>query len=356
MLSYIDDDDLDDYVSMLKGKRKGTVKKLKYYSEINEDSGLDKWDIKKGVSFVNRYSEYSIKELVKLKNKQGNDFSEYRIDEYLYLINKNFSINAITKIPSYEIDNIVDLIKKTEFPTELSSYFTDDIEKYSISVAGKNPVFGADRGKVKTYIKRELLKRPHSYRKNKSYKEDRTQIDNVENINMLYIVKGYVDYFNNTQNIQKISKLIKQDLGENPFSEEGGIVVDGKNGFNFVKVDSRKHSFKNLEDNESYIVPRWFKHIGHVGLYHFHATTDNDSEYSGPSGSVSGGLFDGGDLGVLRHFNNINPYEVHCVITKLTGNKFNADLYFNDVKEGYMGGKINSYEATVLDLGVFEMM
>lgn len=292
-------------------------------------------------------------------NAPEDGFDMIFINDYIRLLNAGIPPKAIPKIPCYDFDGIIRALESKKIPQELIQYFTHSQKEYSINAAARNPIFGTDKEKVRSYIKEHLSKVQHLPREYADYNEGAFQIDSVENINMLYLVKGYTDYFQDENNRREISRLIREDL-EDPFSEHGGIVISDNGKYKFANVNPLKKRVNNLEDNFSYVGEDWAKYIGAIGEYHFHATQDDDSEYAGPSGSAQRDhAFSRGDIGCLIRSNRTNPYAVHCVITKMKGNKFNADIYFRDVKTEFKmelwGARSNWSNVTVLDLGVFDM-
>jgi hypothetical protein len=85
--------------------------------------------------------------------------------------------------------------------------------------------------------------------------------------------------------------------------------------------------------------------IGGLWDYHFHATKKDDSQYSGPSGE---GPLGGGDLGVLEDQVKEHQMRINCVMTKLNGRKFNADIYFKEPTRDILGGYFNRKSETVI--------
>jgi hypothetical protein len=288
-------------------------------------------------------------------NTPGSNFKSCFAKSYCKLLEKGINPKAIAKMPVYSIDTVLKEITDKEIPPEVLPFFTHSAQDYSILAAGSNPVFGTDFEKIKTYIKRELEKVEHSNRENTDYDENAAEIDSVGNINMLYLVKGYVDFFKSPENRQKVRGLLKKD-SEDPFSEHGGLVICDNGKYTFVPVSPVKKQVPNLEDNFSYCPRDWINYVGCVGKYHFHATTKENKKYSGPSGASR--LTDqilrqiNGDLGKLRLENETNLYQMNCVVT-LMGDKFNADIYFRDVEMGLLEKKSNSDKITVIDIGVF---
>lgn len=289
-------------------------------------------------------------ELIKLLK----EFQDYYVDEYSYLLDLDMKPDIIAKIPCYELNSIVKDLRQCKIPSEFIPYFTHSPEEYSIKVAGKNPIFGSDREKIRHHIKKKLKERKHCYRLNTDYRGDISQIDSINSINILYLIKGYINYFDKEENAKEIFRKIDYDLNINPYSEEGFLVVDSDEGYKLIRYNSRDFELKNLENNDSYVLPEWFKYIGHVGVLHFHAVDDDNTKFSGPSGSANSNLkLFNGDIGVLRIFNEVNPYEIHCVVTKLKNDCINVDLYFCDVILNSLSEKKNSKTVFVLDLGVY---
>lgn len=296
-----------------------------------------------------------VEKMIEIAKASEGRFDISFINSYMKLLNKGIPPEVISQIPCYMLDDMIWYIESKKMPEQLIPHLTYSPEEYSITVAGHNPVFGADNEKVRDYIKEQLSRVPHLSREDADYEEDASQIDHIQNINMLYLVKGYIDYFKDENNRKEIGKLIREDLAD-PFSEHGGVVISNNGKYEFVSVNPLEEKVKNLEDNLSYSGEDWTKYIGAIGEYHFHAIKEDSSEYAGPSGSAqSDEEFLNGDISDLIRANEVNSYRIECVITKMKGNKFNADIYFRDVKVGPLDRKSNSKETTVLDLGVFDM-
>lgn len=293
---------------------------------------------------------------LELVKEGGSEFASCYVNEYVDLLKRGIPPKAIVKISGWTLDDIISDLESKEMPEELIPYFTHSPEEYSIIAAGHNPILGTDHEKIREYIKEQLAKRPHAFRKNTDYKEKSSQVDSVENINILYLIKEYIDYFEDEDNRREISRFIREDLKDS-FSEHGGITIFNGDEYKFVKINPRERRIKNLEDNSSYNYRDWIKYIGCVGGFHFHATKEEDREYSGPSGNAKSDLkILNGDISSLIRANEVNPYRIECVITKLKDNKFNPDLYFRDVRMELLGGKLNTKKITVLDLGIYDMV
>ncbi len=333
---------LDDYNRFLLGKDKKDLEVLARFKTVT------------GTDFRMIFGLYGNKllcpGLIETAEIKGTNFHRSMIDEYSILLKNGIQPSTLAKlrlVDAYDLVNFVELI-----PKEIMSCLTSNTKEYPINVASSNPVFGADVNKLKTHLKKWLSKKDHCYRKNTDYYEDPSQIDRVENINMLYLVKGYADYLDNNKNIETIAERLKYDIEEDHFSESGGLVVFDED-YKVIFIDTNKE-LNNLENNGSYHLPRWFKYVGRIGTIHFHATTNDSTEFSGPSGNAkSARKYFNGDIGCLINNNASNPYEVSCVVTKLKGRKFNADVYFRDVKECLIGKK-NSLQCIVIDMGTYE--
>ncbi len=296
-----------------------------------------------------------VEKMMEIAKASEGRFDIYFVNDYMRLLNNGIPPKVISQIPCYMLDDILWYIESKKIPEQLIPHLTYSPEEYSIAVAGHNPVFGTDNEKVRDHIKEQLSRVPHLFREDADYEEDASQIDSVENINMLYLIKGYIDYFQDKDNRKEISKLINEDLAD-PFSEHGGVVISNNGKYEFVNVSPIERKVKNLEDNFSYSGEDWTEYIGAIGDYHFHAPKEDSSQYAGPSGSAqSNEKYLNGDISGLVRANEVNSYRIDCVITKMKGNKFNADIYFRDVEIGPLAAKSNSTWTTVLDLGVFDM-
>jgi hypothetical protein len=290
---------------------------------------------------------------IELVKKLGSEFSNGNISEYTRLLHKGVDLETILRFSSSDISGLSDNLDN--IPSDLVQYLGSS-ERHSIEVAASNPIFGTDEEKLKYHIKQKLKEKDHLPREDADYVQDLSQLEKVSNINSLYLIKGYLDYFEDSDNLRQISGLMNDDLKDN-FSEHGGVVfcINGKYQFKSIQ-SALKARDKNLENNEKYLFETWTKYLGVIGYFHFHSTQDDNSKYSGPSGSEkalryssaksrSFARLDNGDLSSLLQ--SSNPYKMDCVITKLEGKKFHACIYFYD--------KDNS-EARVLSLGVYPMV
>jgi len=307
------------------------------------------------------FSNYDLKEYSQLLESPNavelidileDEFRTYALEGYSKLLKLGLEPKVISNIPSFEADDIAKALEKSIIPASLIPYFTHSPEEYSIEVAGKEPVFGTDEEKLKTHLKERLGSKDHCFRKYTDYNEAASQLDDIENINILYLIKGYVDFFDDEENVKAIFDIMEKDL-QNHYSEEGGLVLYTDAGYRFMRFTKGDNKLKNLENNHSYSLPDWFEYIGRIGIFHFHATKEEDVKYCGPSGSAESDLkFFNGDIGILRSYNEHNPYEMDVVITKLKGDRVNADIYFRDVSRFIL--KSNKSTATILDLGIYE--
>lgn len=218
-------------------------------------------------------------------------------------------------------------------------YSLDAARKIEKDFAGSRSD-GAGTESVREYIKEKLNEKNHCLREKTDYGESVSQIDKIENYDYLYLIKGYVDYFDQPGNVAKVFELMEHDL-KNTSSEEGGLVLMVENEYELVGAPS---DWEN--DNGSYVYPHWFKYVDRIGIFHFHASSEDCTRLCGPSGEATplSDVTGGSDLGTLRGFDN-HPYEIDLVITKLKGPRFNADIYFRDP-----GKK----KTTVIDLGIYE--
>ncbi|MDD5192056.1 MAG: hypothetical protein PHH54_05760 [Candidatus Nanoarchaeia archaeon] len=285
--------------------------------------------------------------------------SRFRADlcnEYTLLLNNGLPLNIIGSMDRFYVTNLAKDLKDNPIPEEFLKYFSFNGCDNSIKAAAHNPVLGADTKKIQEYLQNQLNKIEQIDREKSDYTENSSKISNIKNINTLYLIKEYVDYFEDPNNLKDITRMLDEDLND-PFSEHGGVIIFEDNKYNFKTINPAKKDLKNLEDNVSYKTPAWTKYVGCLGDFHLHATTEDDSEYAGPS--MDGGILFGGDLAALESETDRNAYRMNCVITKLKGDKFNVDIYFKDVISWHILGSNSAYSTgrgIVLDLGVYDMI
>jgi len=321
---------------------------------------------------------YNLRDFVKreealdLVRLMGKDFSWSDAGTYSKLLEEGVDKEIIRKNRPITLTTLLRLAKDDTFPKELLGYvtanfidgteeLTDDdkktrvevqrihLEDYSNLAAGLNAIPGWDEGELRNYITEKVSERNHCYRKETDYAEGISQVEDISDIRLLYLVKGYVDYFSDKDNVETMGKVIDKDLND-PFSEAGGIVLSEKEGYKFFQVPAERE-LKDLRNNDAYPIPKWSEAIGKIGIFHLHATRFDDKRYCGPSGDAeisedNEGLRYRGDLGVLRNANN--PITMDCVITStkkegMGKGSFNVDVYFID----------GLGEIKVLDLGIY---
>jgi len=142
------------------------------------------------------------------------------------------------------------------------------------------------------------------------------------------------EYLNDPSSIQKIGKLIEDDIAD-PYAEHGGIIDFEKNKLYFKTFEStlKKDTSENGKYNppfESFITPN-------IAFFHLHAVEYNEEKYAGPSLLAD----------ILASADFINKYgESHeVVITSIEKGKFNIDYYG--------GNKFSNPFPKVFDLGTF---
>jgi len=256
------------------------------------------------------------------------------------------------KLVALSLDEALDMT--FNLPRSLVPYTQySGLREKSIEMARANRVFGEDSDSLKDYLKDQLSHKKHCYRRNSGYSESWRQVNQIKNLDLLYLIKGYLDFFDDTQNISHIGNLIQSDLADNSTEYGGLVVADDKGKYQFVSVSSENKRFLHLKNNRTYMGYYWFMYISQVGHFHIHAISSDCQAFCGPSGRIENRdseLFATGDLGSLYgRTNSFNPYLIDCVVTKLSGKRFNVDVYFRDID---FEGK-NSPKFRVLDLGIY---
>jgi hypothetical protein len=293
----------------------------------------------------------SIKRMKDLKDIMGSRFSRFELQNYCRLIEAGVPLETIASYPSTTLGLMANDFEKVEMPPSLRAHMTAEIQQYSVDAARINPVFGTDRKKLQEHLKERLLSKKHLYRKDAQYIELAQQVDFVWSVNMLYLIKHYMDYFDDCEHVNAMVDLANQDLAD-LYTEYGGLVLKDDDGLRFMRIDTEKKTPKNLENNTTYRQPLWFRHVGNVGLFHLHATEEESKHYAGPSGDPAEknnmlNVY----LGSLRAAGERNPYTMHCVITRIDERRINADIYFHQLSGGRRIGDPPS--VIVLDLGIY---
>jgi hypothetical protein len=332
------------------------------YEKFLKQKGALEFEIELGDVFSKEYASPYLDLLksgkaIELIRKLGPEFSNYNVPYYARLLNNGINVDNIASLDSNYISEITRNID--EIPKDLLEYIGSP-RKQSLQAANSDPLFGTDEDRLREYLRQKLREKAHASRKDADFNEGSSQLDDVSNINLLYLVKGYVDFFEDADNLRETTKFIFED-SDDPFSEHGGLVFckDGK--YKFVPINSNKNNReRNMENDGVYVEEPWMKFIGAIGNYHIHARKKDNSDNAGPSGSKQSleeflkkgpsinyhGRYpsENGDFSPLS--DRSNPYRVECVITRLGGERFNVDVYFVDKDKD---------KAYVLDIGVYDM-
>lgn len=139
-----------------------------------------------------------------------------------------------------------------------------------------------------------------------------------------------------------VGSLIEDDLNDK-FGEHGGLVL-----FNDVyelvlqSVESADYQEKESALNKHYRMPAEALAKPHIARYHIHASSEDSSKYSGPSGGTF--IFRSGDIGNCYERTMQCGEDHNIVITKLRGPAFNIDFYSGELRN-------NKPVISVLDLG-----
>lgn len=200
-----------------------------------------------------------------------------------------------------------------------------------------------DKEKLEKDLLERLGSKDHTYRKHKDYMKrygipDESN-EQIKKCNVVQLLKLYIALhsFENKEFCNQMGRLIKEDLKDN-HHEHGGL----------VKLRDLKLIFKNYPSiaygNEFYLPPDEYEREankkGCFANYHFHATTEDDTIYSGPSGYWN---YYGGDIFTFVMEWTFDEGFGEFVITKLKGNNFNVDFCLKDYTEENPG--------IVIDLG-----
>lgn len=147
----------------------------------------------------------------------------------------------------------------------------------------------------------------------------------------LSLVKLTLDYFKSKENCNRIGKQVLNDVNDK-HTEFGGGIYLRNNELTFKFAPSRE-----MVSNNTYVIPDLVK-TNLVGIFHLHASSEDSTRSAGPSGDPTNAKKKG-DISASTKMPGV-------VITKLSGDKFNIDIYC--VKDlNSMGGR----DAVVLDLG-----
>lgn len=182
-------------------------------------------------------------------------------------------------------------------------------------------------------VERVLKMVEHTYRPRTGYTEEP---ENAEELSPRQLVRAYLllEALGKGEFLGEIGNIVKGDL-KDPHAEHGGLIRFRNGRLAFVPVESALRE----DNNEAYLLPEKARDVPNAGYFHLHATTEDDSEYAGPSGGKS--FVRGGDIAVAQTEAFYHGESHNAVITKLTGKEFNMDYYSTET-----GNDIH-----VLDLG-----
>lgn len=210
--------------------------------------------------------------------------------------------------------------------------FRPDVDRYLA-----NPV------QLRKDLTMNLLLKKHSYRPGQESFYDES-LNDIDAFSFGQSLRAYllVDALKDQECVDQVGLMIQDDLADS-YSEHGGVVKFNSDLKLFLQTIPGFNFGKDSVNNNTYIVPPEFKYLefGQLAQFHFHATQDDDAEYSGPSA----GEFS--DVKTIIHQASTIGEAHGFVITKLAGNKFNIDYY------GCVRAVNNNLDVHVLDLGVY---
>ena len=274
-----------------------------------------------------------------------------KIEVYEALIKNGLDWEILTKVSDYHVDEIYWGLKSKRFPKYLFKTEGMDNEEYSKKAASKDLDFEKGEEFAREYIKKKLSYRNHLSRTDTDYSEDFSQVDSIYNKEMLFLIKRYIDFFDNKKNWTEIKNLFRDD------EERGGHILDGKKDYSLIEIEQK--SLLNKE--KSYLLPVTSYYINKIGDFHTHPFSESNFQknYAGPSGiSKFNNCFIGtrSDFCVQRKMSNINPYTINVVISQIKSKKneraYNVDIYFQDMIKIYQS-TFQKEKIAVLDLGIW---
>lgn len=189
----------------------------------------------------------------------------------------------------------------------------------------------------KKLILDNLKNKKHSYRKNDQCPETEYYENILPQINLLQtdqlkVIHIMLENLKYRKFKSNIGDIITRDVGD-LYVEYGGIIkMNSDKNLKLIELESDLARLK--EYNESYILPKKVDSIDYFAEFHLHATTYNETPFSGPSSS---------DI-IIQEAKANRKHQVHeFVITSLKKGKFNIDYYGTD-------RRINK-KSKVIDLG-----
>lgn len=241
---------------------------------------------------------------------------------------------------------------------------TVDVLKYFETNISRNTVTSERSKRNNNYIAEHILERPdihtqisdieqitknlknkldhvsHTYRKHipffPPYNED---LNGLKNMSMSQIMRVYLitEALEDDEFIHNVGMQIEQDILDTSCEYGGFIIFDDRNIPVLNPVTSA------YTDNHSYLMPKGAADkTPHIARYHLHASINDCSENSGPSGGTL--IIKTGDMGNCYERTMQFGEDHNILITKLYGRNFNIDFY-----SGEMLGK--KPHINVIDLG-----
>lgn len=199
----------------------------------------------------------------------------------------------------------------------------------------------------KEELEKSLLERlgskDHTYRKHdswaKKYGIPDESYDQIKKCNIVQLLKLYtaLNSFEDEEFCNQMGKLIRMDIKDNEH-EQGGLVKLRDFKLVFKPYPSSTYGNYSYTPSEEYEDEAYNK--GCFTHYHFHATSEDDTKYAGPSGYWN---LLGGDIDYFSIEWIFDKGYVELVVTKLKGNNFNVDACFKDYTEENPG--------VVIDMG-----
>ncbi|MEK7177080.1 MAG: hypothetical protein AAB719_02210 [Patescibacteria group bacterium] len=295
--------------------------------------------------------EAGLRELEKLRAEKGKTVEPQYLPEYRYLLEGGARPEFLDEVYLYHLIPLKRMFEDGTVPLTYIPLLSHEDELMDGSKRGaeRNSDFARGVKFVRKYIKKKLSKRKHVSRTSTDYEEGAEQLDRVENQHILFLLKGYVDYFESTKAMKEVAALFPEDSSD----EQGGLFFFEGNSYRFVSFPNEREDSRDLR--YSYATPLLIGYVPCVGGVHTHPAEDGEAveSVSGPSGwSRDYHEHNDGDTNSLRYYNQVNPYLVDIVITEMSENEYNIDAYFRDVyiKDGKAK---NASSVTVIDLGIY---
>jgi hypothetical protein len=346
-----DNENLESYIEFSSKVNSEDVKKLWLLKRIDGTLSDSQFD-----NYLTLFEHLSLEDLKEsLDTKIAIEVNNKPLKEgaYTHLLRRGINIETLADLPYEILDCLSYDSLKGNVPDTIIPYITNSPSRNYNKISDELKV------DLEALIFEELLGeseindpgqgRDFFKRVGADYYEDVLQIGEIKSPLILDQIMSYIVFLREKETMKTISDLIREDLSNNS-SELGGIVVEDKEGYKLIPIHPTTQ-----DDNEKYSSPAWTKYTKRLGLLHLHAMESSGNKgYAGPSWPSKNKDNGYSDLQSLSSFNVTNPYDIHCVVTYLGKEKFNVDIYFNDVNE--TTGKNIPDTTYVLDLGTFEMI